>query len=92
MKDDFKLQWDEMKCNVAVSSVHTVCVVAMLVYMQKLYTNMAAAYISLSNDRTNKKPWTWNAQYYFSESWPNTPFLTYLWVEEVKSSIDYKKR
>ena len=40
MKDDLKLQWVEMKCNAAVSSVHT-C--GGHVGVQKLYTNMAAA-------------------------------------------------
>ena len=72
MKDDLELQWDEMICNVAVSSVRACGGL--------LYTNMAAAYITLSGYRTNKKPWTWNAQYYFSESWSNNLFSTYLWV------------
>ena len=55
MKDDLELQWDEMKSSVAVTSVRT-C--GGHVGVQKLYTNMAAAYISLSDYRTNKKPWT----------------------------------
>ena len=42
----------------------------------------------LSNYRTNKKPWTENAQYYFSESSSNNLFSTYLWVEEVKTWYD----
>ena len=53
MKDDLELQWVEMKYSVAVSSV---CTCGGHVGVQKLYTNMAAAYFSLSDYCTNKKP------------------------------------
>ena len=68
-------------------AVSFVCTCGAHVGVQKLYTNMAATYIRVSGYRTNKKPWTKNAQYYFSDSWSNNLFSTYLWVEEVKTSL-----
>ena len=41
-----------------------------------------------NDHNNNKQSNNQNTQHYFSESWSNNLFSTYLWVEEVKSSFD----